>query len=283
MKEKDGITIKKVIFVLFMTVLALVFVFPLIWMVASSFKNDAQIFKDINGLRAFTVTSFNENPFFNYQQVLANIPMIHSALNSFFYISIIIIAGMTINSMAGYAFARINFPKRELIFNILLALMIIPVQTVMLPQFSIIYKLGWTNSYLGLIIPALANPLYIFLFRQNFLGLPESIEEAAKIDGASRVRIFFNLIVPLAKPVYGTVTILTFIQYWNDFLWPVMVITDPKKQTIQMALNSLFAIKPVNYGNVMAGLTFITIPVLIIFLCMQKYYVQGIASTGSKN
>jgi ABC-type sugar transport system, permease component len=252
-------------------------------MVASSFKNDAQIFKDINGLSAFTVTSFNENPFFNYQQVLSKVSLIGSALNSFFYIAIIIVLGMTINSMAGYAFARIKFPKRDLIFGIVLALMIIPAQTVILSQFSIIYKLGWTNSHLGLIAPSLADPLFIFLFRQNFLGIPESIEEAAKIDGASRLRIFFQLIVPLAKPVYGTVTILTFIKFWNDFLWPVMVITDTKKYTIQMALNSLFAIKPVNYGNVMAGLTFITIPVLIIFLCMQKYYVQGIASTGAKN
>lgn len=283
MKKKNSIWIKKVILILFMTVLALVFVFPLVWMVASSFKNDAQIFKDINGLRAFAVTSFNEKPFFNYQEVLAKIPIIGAAPHSFFYITIIIVLGMTINSMAGYAFARIKFPKQDLIFSIVLSLMIIPTQTVLLSQFSIIYRLGWTNSYLGLIVPALANPLYIFLFRQNFLGLPESIEEAAKIDGASRVRIFFQLVVPLAKPVYGTVTILTFIQYWNDFLWPVMVITDTKKYTIQMALNSLFAIKPVNYGNVMAGLTFITIPVLILFLCMQKYYVQGIASTGAKN
>lgn len=281
--KKNSITIKKVIFVLFMTVLALVFVFPLIWMVMSSFKNDAQIFKDINGLSAFTITSFHENPFFNYQEVLGKIPLIRAALNSFFYITIIIVLGMTINSMAGYAFARIKFAKRDLIFNIILTLMIIPVQTIMLPQFSIIYRLGWTNSYMGLIVPALANPLYIFLFRQNFLGLPETIEEAAQIDGASRIRIFFQLVVPLAKPVYGTVAILTFIQYWNDFIWPVMVITDTRKYTVQMSLNSLFAIKPVNYGNVMAGLTFITIPVLIIFLCMQKYYVQGIASTGAKN
>jgi len=283
MKNKKVKIVKRVVFVMFMIVLALVFMFPLIWMVVSSFKNDVQIFKDINGLRAFTITSFNENPFFNYQEVLTKLPLIRAALNSFFYIAIIIVLGMTINSMAGYAFARIKFPKKDLIFNIILTLMIIPSQTVMLSQFSIIYKLGWTNSYLGLIVPALANPLYIFLFKQNFLGIPESIEEAAKIDGANRLRIFFQLIVPLAKPVYGTVTILTFIQYWNDFIWPVMVIVEPKKQTIQMALNSLFAIKPVNYGNVMAGLTFITIPVLVIFLCMQKYYVQGIASTGAKN
>lgn len=118
--------------------------------------------------------------------------------------------------------------------------MIIPAQTVMLPQFSIIYKMGLSNSYLA-------------------------------------------LIVPLAKLVYATVGILVFIACWNDFVWPVMVISDSSKQTIQMALSSLFSIQPVNYGNVMAGLTLVTIPVLIIFLSLQKYYVAGIASTGAKN
>lgn len=160
---------------------------------------------------------------------------------------------------------------------------LIPAQTVMLPQFSIIYKMGLANSYLALILPALASPMYIFLFRQNFMGIPESIEEAAKLDGASAVRTFFQLIVPLAKPVYATVSILMFIAYWNDFVWPVMVISDTSKQTIQMALSSLFNIQPVNYGNVMAGLTIVTIPVLVIFLSLQKYYVAGIASTGAKN
>ncbi|MCI8527356.1 MAG: carbohydrate ABC transporter permease, partial [Oscillospiraceae bacterium] len=124
---------------------------------------------------------------------------------------------------------------------------------------------------------------YIFLFRQNFMGIPESIEEAAKLDGSSALRTFFQLIIPLAKPMYATVAILIFVQYWNDFVWPVMVISDNKKQTIQMALSSLFNIQPVNYGHVMAGLTIVTIPVLIIFLSLQKYYVAGITHTGAKN
>ena len=204
-------------------------------------------------------------------------------LNSLSYIVVIIALGLIVNSMAGYAFARLKFPKKNLFFSLILAVMIIPGQTVMLPQFSIIYKLGLSNSYLALILPAIASPMYIFLFRQNFMGIPESIEEAAKLDGASAVRTFFQLIVPLAKPVYATVSILVFIACWNDFVWPVMVISDNSKQTIQMALSSLFSIQPVNYGNVMAGLTLVTIPVLIIFLSLQKYYVAGIASTGAKN
>lgn len=273
---------KQILIYIGMTVAALIFMFPLIWMIVSSFKDDAMIFSDITSLKAF-LPAFKEDIFFNYKEVLAKLPLIKAMLNSLSYIVVIIALGLIVNSMAGYAFARLKFPKKNLFFSLILAVMIIPGQTVMLPQFSIIYKLGLSNSYLALILPAIASPIYIFLFRQNFMGIPESIEEAAKLDGASAVRTFFQLIVPLAKPVYATVSILVFIACWNDFVWPVMVISDNSKQTIQMALSSLFSIQPVNYGNVMAGLTLVTIPVLIIFLSLQKYYVAGIASTGAKN
>lgn len=272
----------KVLSYIVLTIIALVFMFPVIWMLASSFKDDAGIFSDITGLKAF-IPTFKADVFFNYKEVLAKLPLFKAMLNSFSYIIVIIALGLIVNSMAGYAFARLKFPGKNIIFSLLLAVMVIPAQTVMLPQFSIIYKLGLSNSYAALILPAIANPMYIFLFRQNFLGIPESIEEAAKLDGASSLRIFFQLIMPLAKPIYATVGILVFIAYWNDFVWPVMVISDTSKQTIQMALSSLFSITPVNYGNVMAGLTIVTIPVLIIFLSLQKYYVAGIASTGAKN
>ena len=273
---------KQILIYIGMTVAALIFMFPLIWMIVSSFKDDAMIFSDITSLKAF-LPAFKEDIFFNYKEVLAKLPLIKAMLNSLSYIVVIIALGLIVNSMAGYAFSRLKFPKKNLFFSLILAVMIIPGQTVMLPQFSIIYKLGLSNSYLALILPAIASPMYIFLFRQNFMGIPESIEEAAKLDGASAVRTFFQLIVPLAKPVYATVSILVFIACWNDFVWPVMVISDNSKQTIQMALSSLFSIQPVNYGNVMAGLTLVTIPVLIIFLSLQKYYVAGIASTGAKN
>ena len=265
-----------------LTVIALVFMFPLIWMLVSSFKDDAGIFSDITGIGAF-LPSFRADVFFNYREVLQRIPLVKAMVNSFSYIVVVIVLGLVANSMAGYAFARLKFPGKDIIFSVLLAVMVIPAQTVMLPQFSIIYKMGLSNSYLALILPAIASPMYIFLFRQNFLGILESIEEAAKLDGASALRIFFQLIMPLAKPIYATVTILVFIALWNDFVWPVMVISDTSKQTIQMALSSLFSISPINYGNVMAGLTIVTIPVLAIFLALQKYYVAGIASTGAKN
>lgn len=273
---------RKLLLYVMLTVIALIFMFPLIWMLVSSFKDDAGIFSDITGIKAF-LPSFKADVFFNYREVLDRIPLMKAMLNSFSYIIVVILLGLVVNSMAGYAFARLKFPGKAVIFSLLLAVMVIPAQTVMLPQFSIIYKLGLSNSYLALILPTIASPMYIFLFRQNFLGIPESIEEAAKLDGASALRIFFQLIMPLAKPIYATVTILVFIALWNDFVWPVMVISDTGKQTIQMALSSLFSISPVNYGNVMAGLTIVTIPVLVIFLSLQKYYVAGVASTGAKN
>lgn len=272
----------KILMYLMLTVIAVIFMFPLIWMVVSSFKDDAGIFSDITGIMAFLPT-FKPDVFFNYKEVLGRIPLAKAMLNSFSYIIFAIALGLVVNSMAGYAFARLKFPGKNIIFSILIAVMVIPAQTVMLPQFSIIYKLGLADSYVALVLPVIASPMYIFLFRQNFLGIPESIEEAAKLDGASAMRTFFQLIVPLAKPIYATVTILVFIALWNDFVWPVMVISDTNKQTIQMALSSLFSISPVNYGNVMAGLTIVTIPVLVIFLLLQKYYVAGIASTGAKN
>ena len=222
-----------------MTVVALIFMFPLIWMIVSSFKDDAMIFSDITSLKAF-VPAFKEDVFFNYKEVISKLPLVKAMLNSLSYIIVIIALGLIVNSMAGYAFARLKFPKKNLLFALILAVMIIPAQTVMLPQFSIIYKMGLSNSYLALVLP-------------------------------------------LAKPVYATVGILVFIACWNDFVWPVMIISDSSKQTIQMALSSLFSIQPVNYGNVMAGLTLVTIPVLIIFLSLRKYYVAGIASTGAKN
>lgn len=267
--------------------LAVFFMFPLIWMIVSSFKNDSQIFSDITSVKAFILPAFNNNYFYNYFynyfDCLKQLPILKSMLNSFFYIAVIIVFSLIVNSLAGYGFARLDFPGKKILFTILLSLMIIPAQTIMLPLFSIVYKLGWINSYLGLIIPAIANPFYIFLFRQTFLGLPKEIEEAAKLDGANQYTIFVKLIMPLAKPIYATVAIMIFVASWNDFVWPVMVISDPSKQTIQMSLSSLFSIQPINYGRVMAGLTFVTIPVLVIFLTMQKYYVQGIVGSGSKN
>lgn len=275
--------IKKILYYIALIITAIMFMFPLIWMVVSSFKSEAVIMSDVTSMKAFILPKIGKDIFNNYIEIFQQLPIIKAELNSFFYILIIIVLSLLVNSLAGYAFARLKFPFKNFIFAVLLSLMIIPGQTIMLPLFSMVYKLGWVNSYLGLIFPVIANPFYIFLFRQTFLKIPKEIEEAARIDGAGSYTIFFKLIMPLAKPIYATVSILTFIALWNDFLWPVMVISDPAKQTIQMALSTLFSIQPLNHGHIMAALSAVTVPVVVIFLLLQKYYVQGIAGAGSKN
>ncbi|MCB2355954.1 carbohydrate ABC transporter permease [Clostridium estertheticum] len=279
---KKGI-VKKTLDYIVLIITAIIFMFPLIWMVVSSFKSETAIMSDVTSIKAFMLPKIGKEIFNNYVEIFQQLPIIKAELNSLFYIIIIIVLSLLVNSLAGYAFARLKFPFKNFIFAVLLSFMIIPAQTIMLPMFSMVYKLGWVNSYLGLIFPAIASPFYIFLFRQTFLKIPKEIEEAARIDGAGSYTIFFKLIMPLAKPIYATVSILTFIALWNDFLWPVMIISDPTKQTIQMALSTLFSVQPVNHGHIMAGLSVVTVPVVILFLFLQKYYVQGIASAGSKN
>ncbi|MCB2359965.1 carbohydrate ABC transporter permease [Clostridium estertheticum] len=279
---KKGI-VKKTLDYIVLIITAIIFMFPLIWMVVSSFKSETAIMSDVTSIKAFMLPKIGKEILNNYVEIFQQLPIIKAELNSLFYIIIIIVLSLLVNSLAGYAFARLKFPFKNFIFAVLLSFMIIPAQTIMLPMFSMVYKLGWVNSYLGLIFPAIASPFYIFLFRQTFLKIPKEIEEAARIDGAGSYTIFFKLIMPLAKPIYATVSILTFIALWNDFLWPVMIISDPTKQTIQMALSTLFSVQPVNHGHIMAGLSVVTVPVVILFLFLQKYYVQGIASAGSKN
>lgn len=270
------------VYCIFLLVLACIFMFPLLWMVVSSFKSDTAIYSDMTSIKAFLLPFTDFSPF-NYSNVVNKYPIIHAAFNSFSYILVIIVLSEIVNSMAGYAFARLKFPFSNAIFSLIIMLIIVPIQTIMLPQFVIVYNLGWVNNYMGLIAPVIANCLYIFLFRQTFLNIPAEIEEAGVIDGANEFVIFFRLVIPLVKPTMATVAILNFIGMWNDFVWPTMVITSPDLQTIQMALSTMFQVKPQILGEIMAGLTIVTIPVLFIFLFLQKYYVQGIASTGAKN
>lgn len=273
----------KILYPILLTLVSLIFIFPIVWMLVSSVKPEAAIMRDLSSLKAFILPSPSMHYFDNYINVVNRIPIFKYALNSFIYTTAIIAFSLIINSMAAYAFARLDFPFKNFWFAIIVSLIIIPGEVTMLPLFSIVHKFGWVNSYKGLIIPFIADALNIFLFRQFFLGIPKEVEEAAKIDGASTFTTFFKIIIPLAKPVFATVTILTFIKHWNDFLWPVLIITDESKRTIQLAMNTLFNLQPVYYGEIMAALTLATIPVVIVFMIFQKYYVQGMAHSGSKD
>lgn len=263
--------------------LTIVFIYPLLWLVVSTFKPDnLQIFGDMRSIRAILPPAPHGGYFDNYRIAFETVPLLKYMFNSFFYSALIVFFGLIVNSMAGYAFAKLEFWFKDFIFMMVLATIIVPVETIYLPLYLLVHRLGWINSYIGLIVPFIAAPLYIFLFRQFFFGIPKEVEEAARIDGASTTRAFFQIVIPLAKPVLATVAILQFTYHWTEYLWPSMLITDNKLRTIQSGINYFFNLPNVLWGPVLAAILIATLPMVIIFASFQKYYVQGLATTGIK-
>lgn len=258
--------------------ITLLFVFPLLWMVLSSLKGERAIFDDLyGGFRAFLPTDVTLG---NYVAVFDRIPLLRYLGNSILVAGLRVILGLIVNAMAGYGFARMNFPGKNLIFTAILALVILPFESFVLPLFLIVKSLRLLDSYAALILPFIAQALSIFLFRQFFLTIPKELEEAARIDGCGVFRTFFYIVVPSSKPVFATAAIMGFTGAWNDFLWPLIAVTDRKFYTIQLGIQSFFTAPPVYYGQILAALTLASLPMLIFFLCLQRYFVEGLAGMG---
>ena len=163
-----------------------------------------------------------------------------------------------------------------------LSLLVLPLESILLSLFFIVNKLGWVDSYLALVIPFIVKCFDVYLFRQFFLDVPDDLIEAAEIDGAGPFKTFLQVIIPVSKPVFATVFILDYVAYWSDFMWPLLVITDAGKRTVQLGIQTFFTEPPVYYGPIMAALTIASVPMIIMFLFLQKYYVQGISTSGIK-
>ena len=166
--------------------------------------------------------------------------------------------------------------------TLVISLMVFPAEAIMLPMYREMADLGWINTWLALIVPFIAKCFSIYMFRQFFLDIPNDLLEAAKIDGCGPIKTFFKIVMPISGTVYATILILDFVAHWNDFMWPLLVVTGEEKRTIQLAIQTFFGSKPINYGPIMASLTISAIPMLVMFIFLQKYYVEGIASTGIK-
>lgn len=261
------------------TLVALIFVSPLIWMMSASLKPEAQIFSNMNSLKTFIPTGAS---FGNYIEVFTRIAMFKFILNSLFYVFIIIVLDLLVNSICGYALAKFEFKGKELLLTIVISLMVLPMEAIMLPLYKQVADFGWVNQWAGLIVPFVGKCFSIYMFRQFFMDIPDELLEAASIDGSGPIRTFFNIVVPISGTVYATIFILDFVAHWNDFMWPMLVVTGEEKRTIQLAIQTFFGSKPINYGSIMASLTISAVPMLIMFLALQKYYVEGIASTGIK-
>lgn len=218
----------------------------------------------------------------NYRAVFRQLDFTHFFLNSLLIVGLVVVAGLLVNSLAGYALARLRWRGRATVLAAVIVLLIIPYEAIVVPLFFEMTFAGWTNSFRAQIVPFIANPFAIYLFYTFFNGLPRELEEAARVDGAGPWRTFFFIIAPLTKPAYAAVAILTFLLHWGFFLWPLMVTRGPEYQPLPVALGYFSANKPVQWGEIMAFGTLMVLPVLVVFLVFQKWFVRGIAMTGVK-
>ena len=260
-------------------IIGIIFVSPLIWMISASLKPEAQIFANMNSISTFIPVQASLD---NFKEVFSRLDMLQVFKNTFVYIALILVLDLLLNSICGYALAKFDFKGKGLMLNFVVALMVMPMEAIMLPLYIEMSQLGWVNKLPALVIPFVAKCFSIYMFRQFFCDIPDELIEAASIDGASPVRTFFTVVMPISKTVYATVFILDFVAHWNDFMWPLLVVTGEEKRTIQLAIQTFFGSKPINYGPIMASLTISAIPMLVMFIFLQKYYVEGIASTGIK-
>ena len=267
------------ILVAVMLIASLFFLFPVIWMVANSFKTDAAITSDMNSMAAFIPPALNGNFFDNYITILTDTSFLKYTANTLFYAAVLIVLGIIVNGLAGYALAKIKFPFRERWLMIIMLLMIVPMETIITIHFFFIAKVGLLNNVIGYILPMIVNPFNIFLFRQVFVSLPDDVYEAAQLDHCSPIKYFFTMVLPMSKSVVATVSVFTFLNVWNDYLWPSLVFTSGDLLTAQIGLNAITANENTTMGQTLAVITLVTI---IIYSFFSKQIVEGVVSTGSK-
>ena len=270
------------ILVAILLVLSIFFLFPVIWMLANSFKPDAAITADMNSIAAFIPPALNGNFFDNYVSIITNTSFLRYMGNTLLYAAILIVLSIIVNGLARYALAKINFPFRDQWLMIIIMLLIVPTETVITIHFLIIAKAGLLNTIVGYILPLIVNPFNIFLFRQVFVSLPDDVYEAAQLDYCGPVKYFFTMVLPMSKTVVATVSVFTFLNVWNDYLWPSLVFTSSDLLTAQIGLNSITSNENTTMGQTLAVITLITIPVIIIYSLFSKQIVEGVTSTGSK-
>jgi multiple sugar transport system permease protein len=267
---------KKVIFYTLLIFAALIFIYPFLWMLFASVSPENEI-----GNLTFLPTFLTLD---SYQQMFSKIPIIRAFFNSIFVSGSITAGVLIFGSMVGYALSRLHFKGRDLIFYIVIFTMTLPFQITLIPQYIIMVKFRWVDTYLALIVPYLMSALAIILFRQYFKSLPESIIDAARIDGCSELQIIFRVLWPNSIPAIITVGILTFMTSWNEVLWPLIVIRNDKLMTMPQ-LVTLFAVGGAaesQLGVKLAAATVLALPIVVAYLFFQKYFIQSMASTGIK-
>jgi multiple sugar transport system permease protein len=256
----------------------LVMLLPFIWMVVASLMTAREI-------QARPLVWFPAVPqWHNYTALSQAVPLGRMYLNSLFVTTVTTLGILFTSSLTGYGFAKFEFPGRDILFLLVLATMMIPFFVVLIPVFYIVRQLGWFDSYLGLIVPNIVTAFGIFLMRQSMLSLPDELLDAARIDGAAEFHIYWRIVLPLAGPSLGALAILAFVYQWNSFLWPLVIIRSPRLATIPIGLNSLrvYASNAEVINLQLAGATLGIVPVILVFVLLQRYFVQGLTTTGLK-
>lgn len=269
-------------------VLVVFFLFPLAFMIASAFKGDeAQLLDDMSSLKAFL--PYGELSLKNFRDVLERTPFVRALGNSLFTVGVTVVLGLLVNSMLAYALARFRFAGRGLLISMIVALIIIPFEAVAVPLLLLVNQLpwwdgsvGWLDSYRVQIIPFIAHAFSVYLFYQFFISLPKDLEEAALMDGASRWRIYWSIVLPLSKPVIATVAVLQLLARWGDLLWPVMVVRGDEFATLPLAMQTFFGQFPRQWGDVMAFAAMATVPTLLLFVFFQRWFVRSAVSSAIK-
>lgn len=259
-----------------MVVAALLVGLPVYWTLIAAFKTTAEIYGPPTWLPARPTLA-------NFPAAWAAAPFARYYLNSFITTLGGMAAELTLATMSAYALAFLRFPRKDLVFLLLLAALMVPVEITVVPNYLTVARLGWINSYAGIIVPGAAIAYGTFLLRQAFLALPYEVLEAARVDGAGHLRIMLSVVLPMAQPSLVTMALLSLVAKWNDFLWPLIVTNTSEMRTLPIGIYWLRNSEGVtNWGVVMAGSLFLIIPVMLIFLWAQRYIVEGIAAGAVK-
>lgn len=252
-----------------MILIAFLFVFPFLWLLSTALKTSENVYKFPPQIFPWPIT-FN-----NFTDVFSVMPLWNYILNSILITSLGITFNLVLSLMIAYPLARINFKGRNLIFFVIVSTMILPNAAGMIVNYLTILKLGLYNSLMAIVLPSAVNVVNIFLLRQAFITIPHELEDSARIDGASEFRIFWNIMIPLVRPAMATVVILEFLNFWNMFIWPIIVLGDPTKYPLTPALQYLQGELTYNFQYVAAGTIISLLPVILVFVVLQRQFING--------
>lgn len=275
-KSKNRMIGKIIIYIL-LALLVIITILPFVWMLSASIKSDREVFQ----MNPFVLIP--ENPHWdNYLKIWTKIPFATFIKNTVVLTIVVTLLQLFTSSFAAYAFAKLEFKGKKQLFLAYISTIAMPWQVYMVPQFLMMRKMGLNDTLLAMVVLQAFSAFGVFLMRQFYMGIPDSLCEAARIDGMSEFKIYTNIMLSLSKPALATLTIFTFVATWNDYLGPTIYLKTEAKKTIQIGLQRFIGQYSSEYGLIMAGSVISLIPVLIVFLALQKYFVEGIATSGVK-